>query len=115
MLDGMRLGIQFINEPGQFMKAQCFDDGLVVDVVGDAKKTCKSAIRLLDAASFVEQQQSFGHAVEQRVLLRLELVKGSKLNFLEFFDFAPGRLLRFIETPTPPEMETEHRRQSEKC
>src|SRR5262249_34563660 len=97
------------------MQAQGLDNGLMMDVVGDAKKAGKGAIRQLDSPRLIKQQKPFGHAVKQRILLRLELIEGVELNLLEFLDFALGRLVCFREMPTPPEMHKNHRCQSENC
>ena len=97
------------------MKSQSLNDRFVMDVVGDTKKPGESAIGQLDSARFIQQQEALRHAVKQRILLRLELVEGIKLNVLELLDFTLGNLLRFRETPAPPEMQKRQRRQSENC
>src|SRR6266481_969525 len=97
------------------MKAQGFDNRFMMNVVGNAKKAGERAIGQLDTACFIQQQQTFGHAVEQRVLLSLELVERVKLNFLELLNFEVRTLLRLGETTAPPEMQKRQRRQSEKC
>jgi len=97
------------------MKAKGFDNSFMMDVVGHTKEAGEGAIDQLDTARFIQQQKTFGHAIEQRVLLRLELVERVKLDFLEFLDFTLRRVLRFREATTPPEMQERQRCQSEKC
>src|SRR5436190_17103624 len=115
MLDGMFFCIQLINKARQFMQTQRFDNGLVMNVVRDAKKPGESAISQLDPPRLIKQEKALGHAVKESVLLRLELVERDKLNFLEFRDFSLRYLLRFNETTTPPEMQENQRCQSENC
>jgi hypothetical protein len=109
------LGSQNIDEFGQFMQPQGFDDGSGSDLGVHTEQLGKGAIGQLNPAGFIQEQQSFGHAVEERFALGLDLKAGSIVVLLQFLQSFLGVGLCPPESGTPPKVQAGCGGQNSNC
>src|SRR5437660_232624 len=71
MFQRRRISFQTIHQPGQFMRTKSLHNCPRADVRREAKETAESAVSQLNAATLIQQEQTFCHAIENGVLLGL--------------------------------------------
>ena len=81
------LGLEGVDQGGQFVQAKDFNDGPAPDVGGDAEEIGESPVGELDAAVLVQQEQALDHAFENDLLVVLK--PGDGLRRLALHDCEP--------------------------
>src|SRR5262245_17522054 len=90
-----------------FVQAQCFKHGARANVCGTPEKARKGLVCKLDATTFVKDQQSFGHAVEQCGLLSFDLGGCLTPLFLQHRYVTPMFVLKSKGVGAPPKMQND--------
>src|SRR5262252_493325 len=75
------------------------------DIVRNPKEARKSPVCQLNLPARIQQKHPFDHAVEQSLLLRLNLEGGLLVGALNFFKLQLCRLLRLAKSSAPPKVQ----------
>jgi hypothetical protein len=87
------------------MDPQGFEDGPGAKVLADTEEISEGAVGQLNPPGFVEQEQAFGHAVENGFLLGLELGRGGLVALVLFCEFGLRSPAQLFKSASPPQVQ----------